>query len=155
MRASTLLLLLIFLQKYCSIRHWLVNLWLLIHCRAITAYFCEDRPITFLLWAANTQYYYDLYWFYEIPAPAVVPGIRQVSTHSHLQKTMSQLQWILLVTYEEMSGIIIAIKINWPYMHRQHYNWKMSNGSEYSPTQRDEIVKLPNMINNKVEPIHL
>ena len=70
----------------------------MIYCRTITAYFCEDRPITFLLWAANTQYYYDLYWFYEIPAPAVVPGIRQVSSYSQPHKTMSLLQWILLVT---------------------------------------------------------
>ena len=31
---------------------------------------------------------------------------------------------------------------------------KNVQGSEYSSTQRDIIIKLPNMINNKVKPIN-
>ena len=45
------------------------------------------------------------------------------------------------ITYEKKSGIIIAIQID-------------SKSSEYSPTQRDGIIKFPNIISNKVGPIN-
>ena len=51
--------------------------------------------------------------------------------------------------YKEMSVMIIAIKIDEPYISRHHYKGKISKGSEYRPIQRDGIIELPNMINKE------
>ncbi len=47
-------------------------------CRAISAYFCDNRSITVNLWFARTQFNYTTFWHYVLPPPEEVPGVRQV-----------------------------------------------------------------------------